>query len=85
MVIQSIVIGSCLGIIWGLTFTSKLIYKKAKIALSTVSTIFRYFLLTAILILLIQKNLILLSWGTLSFLGVFWLILLRATLFKSRI
>lgn len=89
MIIQSVIIGVVLGWLWGNDLSRK--YSKvnrnncsSSWFLASTSTI-RYLLLAAILILMIKKNFISISWWAAGFFISFWVTLLvkNRRLFKE--
>jgi len=86
MTLQSIVIGTLFGIMWGILFSDR--YKRLSSASSAFSktsswflastSVMRYLLLAALLITLLTKQYINLTWWLISFMISFWLVLTQS-------
>lgn len=88
MIIQSIVVGIVFGLVWGTLFSGR--YKQltndpSQSAESKTSawflastSVIRYLLLAAILIVLMVKYDLIITWWLGGFLGSFWVVLFRS-------
>lgn len=72
MWLQSILLGTILGSLWGVLFNNQLKHPKAHVSFINITSITRFILLSLFLGILFIKQHINLTWWLISFMIAFW-------------